>query len=231
MNAMNLHRDDFEKFQYSEPNLGNLPYDFFYSNEYNYITLPEVQVLFALSDSSVSYTFSGLRKKTQLHQYKISKSLKRLQERDLIDKEQDGTYSLTTKGEEFSRKLVKELLKRKNISYEKYDDFQTQKVKLFTKRSLDQQYIKNKLYGRWFGDFRFLYAKEDGKSLKLCWEDTENWQITLENTSNNQLYIQFNHRDYEKTKIDNFTNWLSKELLTEVDIPSYSIDKESEVYN
>ncbi|MHA1866230.1 MAG: MarR family transcriptional regulator [Candidatus Heimdallarchaeaceae archaeon] len=231
MNAMNLHRDDFEKFEYSEPNLGNLPYDLFYSNEYNYITLPEVQVLFALTDSSTSYTFSGLRKRTQLHQYKISKSLKRLQERDLIDKEQDGTYSLTAKGEEFSRKLIKELLKRKDISYPKYNNFQIQRVKLFAKRNLDQKYIKKKLYGRWFGDFRFLYAKEDEKSLKLCWEDTENWQIILENTINNQLYIQFNLKDYEKTKIDNFTNWLSKELLTEVDIPAYSLNQKSEVYN
>ena len=68
------------------PQLEDVPRDYFYNLDYNYLTLQEVQLLLTLTDSQTAYSFSGLRKSTSLHQYQLTKAIKRLVDRDLVIK-------------------------------------------------------------------------------------------------------------------------------------------------
>ena len=52
----------------------SLPNDYFYSTEYDYLTIHEVQLLLTLSDSQISYSFSGLRKRTAFMKYESAET-------------------------------------------------------------------------------------------------------------------------------------------------------------
>ncbi|MHA1304267.1 MAG: hypothetical protein ACTSQE_08030 [Candidatus Heimdallarchaeaceae archaeon] len=234
---MKLDKVYSEQLGQSTPSFSDLPYDYFYTNEYEYLTLPEAQLLLILADSKVSYTFSGLRKKTQLHQYRISKSLKRLQDRDLIHKNEGGTYSLTPEGGKFTRRLINELVNQKTIN-PSYIKHYIKKIRIELTPRINQSALVSKLSGRWFSDFRFLYMKENGEyGLELCWEDNENDQVLLLIQSNSEVAIESKFKQPREDKVQVFVNWIARELMVEVKVDNEETEKkplssyDKEIYN
>ena len=100
----------------------SLPNDYFYSNEYDYRTIHEVQLLLILSDSQISYSFSGLRKRTSLHQHKLTKAIKRLQDRNFLTKKENGSYELSDTGGSYTRKLLQDLVTKNAVNSMKTPD-------------------------------------------------------------------------------------------------------------
>lgn len=197
--------------------LDNLPNDYFYSTEYDYMTLPEVQLLLTLSDSNVSYSFSGLRKTTSLHQYQLTKALKRLQDRKFLLKNDMGTYELTNSGSRYTKSLIKNLTNNKAININS-TEYNSQWKKIRTTPPLDQDIISSMLEKRWFGNFRFLYKKEMKNLIQLCWQDSENNQVCLFISKDGIIELEYRCSQPTSSNIMTVTNWISNELLNLNDV-------------
>jgi hypothetical protein len=205
--------------------LDNLPNDYFYSTEYEYMTLPEVQLLLILSDSNITYSFSGLRKTTDLHQHQLTKALKRLQERKYLLKNDLGTYELTHSGSRYTKSLIGNLLNAKavNIQEETYNS-QWRKIRTFP--PLERNIISSVLEQRWFGDFRFLYKKQLKNHIRLCWEDSERNSVFINIHDEGTIDIEFREIQSSNSGLNLILNWVSNELsnLDDVSIEVYEDD-------
>ncbi|MFW9851941.1 MAG: hypothetical protein ACFFDS_03300 [Candidatus Thorarchaeota archaeon] len=208
----------------SVPTLDNLPYDYFFNDDYNYLTIPEVQLLLTLSDSRISYSFSGLKKTTSLHQHQLTKALKRLQSRDFLIKNENGTYELTDLGSEYTRQLFQELISKKAVSIHNNQYFSNWKrLKIIPPH--EQEFLASYLQKKWFSSFRYLYRKETEQSLELCWEDHNGDQIHMYISSE---YIDIEYRSIKPSYSDMqlISKWISDEISSE---SNFEVDIEEEI--
>ncbi len=199
--------------------LGNLPKDYFYSNEYDYLTLPEVQLLLTLSDSQISYSFSGLKKTTLLHQNQLTKALKRLIDREFLSRRDNGTYELTNIGSDYTKGLIKDLITNNAINIQN-NRFYSQWKKIHLIPPLKSEILVSAFEKRWFGNFRFLYKRENKEGIELCWEDNNNDRVHLYIQKGNQISIEYRTSLPSYNKIQEATNWIRNEIysLDEVNI-------------
>ena len=207
----------FESLYSNTLELGNIPDDYFYSNEYDYLTLPEVQLLLILSDSQISYSFSGLRKTTSLHQHQLTKALKRLQDRSYLSKRDNGTYELTDSGSEYTKELLRNLLKNKAVNIQDTMYYSRwNRIKLIP--PLDKNQIVSIFEKRWFGKFRFQYRREKESNIELCWEDSDNNKVHLYISNNGLMHIEYRSNQQDFPEMNNITNWLRNEIANLSDI-------------
>ena len=213
--------------QYSNvPTLDDsLPNDYFYSTEYDYLTIHEVQLLLTLSDSQISYSFSGLRKRTALHQHKLSKAIRRLQERDLLSKNDNGSYELTDNGSIYTRKLLQELVNKKAVNTTKAPNVSMIK-KLRTFPPLDKEKTAALLGKRWFDNYRFLYRREIGEFIELCWEDNEKNQCHIYLNSEGEIQVECLSVTPKINDTQFITNWISEEVQNQNDVEVRIEDEE-----
>ena len=204
----------------------SLPNDYFYSNEYDYLTIQEVQLLLTLSDSQISYSFSGLKKKTSLHQHKLTKAIRRLQDRSLLSKKENGSYELTDNGSIYTRKLLQELVYKKAVSSTKIRNVSLVK-KLRTIPPLEKRKIAALLEKRWFSNYRFLYRREIGDFTELCWEDNEKNQCHIYLNSEGEIQIECSSLNQKSSETQFITKWVSEEIQSYADV-EVLIDKEEE---
>ncbi len=204
----------------------NLPNDYFYSNEYDYLTIQEVQLLLTLSDSQISYSFSGLKKKTSLHQHKLTKAIRRLQDRSLLSKKENGSYELTDNGSIYTRKLLQELVYKKAVSSTKIRNVSLVK-KLRTIPPLEKRKIAALLEKRWFSNYRFLYRREIGDFTELCWEDNEKNQCHIYLNSEGEIQIESSSLNQKSNDTQFITKWVSEEIQSYADV-DVLIDEEEE---
>ena len=181
------------------------------------MTLPEVQLLLTLSDSNISYSFSGLRKTTELHQHQLAKALKRLQDRKYLSKNDLGTYELTFSGSRYTKSLIKDLLNAKAINRQDRI-FTSQWKKLRTIPPLEQEIISSILEKRWFGNFRFLFKREIENHIQLCWEDSEKNRVQINIHSDGTIDIEYKETQSTSSSIGMVANWVSAELLNLNDV-------------
>lgn len=205
--------------------LDNLPSDYFYSTEYNYMTLPEVQLLLTLLDSNISYSFSGLRKTTELHQYQLTKALKRLQDRNFISKNDRGTYELTYAGSRYTTYLIKNLMNSKAINIDDIE-YKSQWKRIKTIPPLEQEIIKSLFEKRWFDNFRFMYRKVLKSHILLCWEDSNKNQVHLLIHKDGTIDIEYRETEPSNSNIGSVTNWFRNELLDFDDVSIEVYDDE-----
>jgi DNA-binding PadR family transcriptional regulator len=199
------------------PQLEDLPYDYFYSTDYNYLTIPEVQLLIILSDSQISYTFSGLRKTTSLHQHQLTKALKRLQDRDLLSKNENGTYELTNLGSKRTRELLQELISKSALNIEN-DQFISNWRKLNLVPPGDKETIVSFLEKRWFGDFRYLYRRDTEQHIELCWEDNNKDQVHLYAGNSGEVEVEYRTKKPKLSEMEVITDWIRNELINQSDV-------------
>lgn len=218
---------DLTSFRQSSDNslkLENLPNDYFYSTEYDYMTLPEVQLLLTLSDSNISYSFSGLRKTTDLHQHQLTKALKRLQDRKYLTKNDLGTYELTISGSKYTKTLIGNLMKAKALN-RRVEDYNSQWKRIRTIPPLEQSIVSSLLEKRWFSGFRFLFKKQIENYIQLCWEDSDANRVRLNIYKEGYIDIEYKETQPTNSGIKVITNWVSNELLNLDDV---SIDVHDE---
>lgn len=219
---------NFESIYNDTLKLGNIPNDYFYSNEYDYMTLPEVQLLLTLSDSQISYSFSGLRKTTALHQYQLSKALKRLQDRNYLSKNENGTYELTNSGSKYTKQLLRDLMKNKALNIKDNNYYSRwNRVKLIP--PLDQYHIASILEQRWFGSFRFQYRREIESIVELCWEDNESNKVHLYIAENGLLHLEYRSQQQNPSDLNGITKWITTEISNLNDVKIDISDRSTDV--
>ncbi len=216
--------------------LDNLPKDYFYSIEYDYMTLPEVQLLLTLSDSHISYSFSGLRKTTLLHQHQLAKALKRLIDRDYLSKRDNGTYEITNIGSRYTTELIKDLISNKAVNIQN-NSFYSQWKKILPIPPLESKLLVSVFEKRWFGSFRFLFKRENKDGTELCWEDNDNNRVYLYIQRRGSIDFEYRATAPSYSKMQEATNWISNEILNlgevNIEIEDYEIvdDFEKNTYN
>ena len=219
----------FERSQTTIPQLDDLPYDYFYSTDYNYLTIPEVQLLLILSDSQISYTFSGLRKTTSLHQHQLTKALKRLQDRELLLKNENGTYEITDLGSKRTRELLRDLIKNRAINTENNFSYSNWK-RMKTIPPLDQEIIASCLERRWFGKFRYLYRKDLENKIELCWEDSKRNQVHLYIGVIGDVDIEYRTKHPSYSEMTYISNWIKNEIVNQNEVLTEIEDIEDEIH-
>jgi hypothetical protein len=116
------------------------------------------EVLSALSeDMKATYSFQGLRRKLGLHQEMLSRTLDRLEERELVERTSDG-YRINTNIDDF-----------RSTDDDEGPPIERQVITAGLPVEADIDLILNALKGRWFGEFRWLGYSETSSDLILSW--------------------------------------------------------------
>lgn len=108
------------------------------------------------SETDATYTFQGMRRRLGLHQEKLTRILKRLEDDNLVLKTDDGYKVLGTP--------------RKSTHH---NDEGEPVIRGQLPPGIDKQKLTSKLKGRWFKNFRWLgySTSESGPSLYWITED------------------------------------------------------------
>lgn len=165
-------------------------------NEDDYISVNDLrqsdidilEILFDNGDENTiaTFTFNGLKVRSNLHQEILSRSLKRLKELGLVDKNKTG-YNLNKKG----KLLFSEL---KNILYEKRNNQTkyTQIIQLSVPFQIPNQQIVQNLSGKYFGSLRWIGMIQNIRGYQLKWKDIEDFLEIILHLSNNNIIIETN---------------------------------------
>jgi len=102
------------------------------------------------SESDATYTFQGLKRRLGLHQEKLTRILKRLEDDNLVAKTKEGYRPVKQ-----PRKGVRHLVEGEPV------------IRGQLPPGVDSNLFSEKIRGRWFKNFRWVgYAKSaDGQSL------------------------------------------------------------------
>ena len=165
-------------------------------NEDDYISVNDLrqsdidilEILFDNGDENTiaTFTFNGLKVRLNLHQEILSRSLKRLKELDLVDKNKTG-YNLNKKGKLFFSELKKILYEKRN-NQTKY----TQIIQLSVPFQIPNQQIVQNLSGKYFGSLRWIGMIQNIRGYQLKWKDIEDFMEIILHLSNNNIIIETN---------------------------------------
>ena len=165
-------------------------------NEDDYISVNDLrqsdidilEILFDNGDENTiaTFTFNGLKVRSNLHQEILSRSLKRLKELDLVDKNKTG-YNLNKKGKLLFSELKKILYEKRN-SQTKY----TQIIQLSVPFQIPNQQIVQNMSGKYFGSLRWIGMIQNIRGYQLKWKDIEDFMEIILHLSNNNIIIETN---------------------------------------
>ncbi|MBD3191478.1 MAG: hypothetical protein GF308_12590 [Candidatus Heimdallarchaeota archaeon] len=167
---MDLYANNFYKLNALPVVEINVQPNVLYSEEYSYLTLDELEVLFLFattemsSDGLTSFSFSGIKRKLGKHQQKVTKAINRLISKDFINKNSFG-YSIAPKG----RKILSEIVKLQNAIELQLSakEFLEQKLEFTEPLPLSQ--VADLLVGKWFSSFRYI-SHSGGENLIIRWQ-------------------------------------------------------------
>jgi predicted transcriptional regulator len=108
------------------------------------------------SEQNAHLTFQGLRRRLGLHQETLTRTLKRLEEADVIERSPEG-YKLKGTGSNYSFAVQTNHSIPKPI------------VDAYLPSQIDVTVLFQKLKGRWFSNFRWLGYSHDGSQLSMSW--------------------------------------------------------------
>jgi DNA-binding HxlR family transcriptional regulator len=165
-------------------------------NEDDYISVNDLrqsdidilEILFDNGDENTiaTFTFNGLKVRSNLHQEILSRSLKRLKELELVDKNKTG-YNLNKKGKLLFSEL-KNILDEKRNNQTKY----TQIIQLSVPFQIPNQQIVQNLSGKYFGSLRWIGMIQNIRGYQLKWKDIEDFMEIILHLSNNNILIETN---------------------------------------
>jgi predicted transcriptional regulator len=165
-------------------------------NEDDYISVNDLrqsdinilEILFDNGDENTiaTFTFNGLKVRSNLHQEILSRSLKRLKELGLVDKNKTG-YNLNKKGKLLFSELKKILYEKRN-NQTKY----TQIIQLSVPFQIPNQQIVQNLSGKYFGSLRWIGIIQNIRGYQLKWKDIEDFMEIILHLSNNSIIIETN---------------------------------------
>lgn len=162
--------------------------DFISVNDLRQSDIDILEILFDNGDENTiaTFTFNGLKIRSNLHQEILSRSLKRLKELGLIDKTKLG-YNFNKKGKFIFSKL-KSVLNEERNNQTKY----IQIIHASVPFQISNQQIVEKLAGKYFGSLRWIGMVQNIKGYQLKWKDIENFIEIVVYLSNNNIIIETN---------------------------------------
>lgn len=108
------------------------------------------------SEQTTCFSFQGLRRRLGLHQETLTRTLKRLEEANAIERSPEG-YKLR------STPYLLSFEARMNEAYSK------PVIDAYLPSEVDVTVLFHKLRGHWFGNFRWLGYSQDGNQLSMTW--------------------------------------------------------------
>jgi len=162
--------------------------DFISVNDLRQSDIDILEILFDNGDENTiaTFTFNGLKIRSNIHQEILSRSLKRLIELGLIDKTKLG-YNFNKKGKFIFSKL-KSIINEERINQTKY----IQIIHASVPFQISNQQIVEKLAGKYFGSLRWIGMIQNIKGYQLKWKDIENFIEIVVYLSNNNIIIETN---------------------------------------
>jgi DNA-binding Lrp family transcriptional regulator len=162
--------------------------DFISVNDLRQSDIDILEILFDNGDENTiaTFTFNGLKIRSNLHQEILSRSLKRLKELGLIDKTKLG-YNFNKKGKFIFSKL-KSIINEERNNQTKY----IQIIHASVPFQISNQQIVEKLAGKYFGSLRWIGIIQNIKGYQLKWKDIENFIEIVVYLSNNNIIIETN---------------------------------------
>ena len=162
--------------------------DFISVNDLRQSDIDILEILFDNGDENTiaTFTFNGLKIRSNLHQEILSRSLKRLKELGLIDKTKLG-YNFNKKGKFIFSKL-KSIINEERNNQTKY----IQIIHASVPFQISNQQIVEKLAGKYFGSLRWIGMIQNIKGYQLKWKDIENFIEIVVYLSNNNIIIETN---------------------------------------
>ena len=162
--------------------------DFISVNDLRQSDIDILEILFDNGDENTiaTFTFNGLKIRSNIHQEILSRSLKRLKELGLIDKTKLG-YNFNKKGKFIFSKL-KSIINEERNNQTKY----IQIIHASVPFQISNQQIVEKLAGKYFGSLRWIGMIQNIKGYQLKWKDIENFIEIVVYLSNNNIIIETN---------------------------------------
>ncbi len=162
--------------------------DYISVNDLRQSDIDILEILFDNGDENTiaTFTFNGLKVRSNLHQEILSRSLKRLKELELVDKNKTG-YNLNKKGKLLFSEL-KNILDEKRNNQTKY----TQIIQLSVPFQIPNQQIVQNLSGKYFGSLRWIGMIQNIRGYQLKWKDIEDFMEIILHLSNNNIIIETN---------------------------------------
>jgi DNA-binding transcriptional ArsR family regulator len=139
----------------------NIPLDQ-QSDEYDLDEREREVLKFLSSEQNGYFSFQGLRRRLGLHQETLTRTLKRLEEANVIERSAEG-YKVKRPSAEYSFTVRPDNPFRKPI------------VEAYLPPQVDVTILFQRLRGRWFSNFRWLGYSTAGEQISMSWisEDGE----------------------------------------------------------
>jgi DNA-binding Lrp family transcriptional regulator len=162
--------------------------DFISVNDLRQSDIDILEILFDNGDDNTiaTFTFNGLKIRSNIHQEILSRSLKRLKELGLIDKTKLG-YNFNKKGKFIFSKL-KSIINEERNNQTKY----IQIIHASVPFQISNQQIVEKLAGKYFVSLRWIGMSQNIKGYQLKWKDIENFIEIIVYLSKNNIIIETN---------------------------------------
>ncbi len=122
------------------------------------------------SEQNASYTFQGIRRKLGLHQEMLSRTLKRLEEQELVQRTKDG-YKIGQRASTL------------NYSFDYGTHYSEPVVRAELPASVSVEILFERLKGRWFSNFRWFGYAQTPQGLAMRWV-TDDGSIEVQVTVN-----------------------------------------------
>jgi len=121
---------------------------------------------FLSSEQNGYFSFQGLRRRLGFHQETLTRTLKRLEEAQAIERTTEG-YKAKTQGRSYSFNVRTNMPSTKPV------------IDAYLPAEIDVTILFQKLRGRWFSNFRWLGYSHDGVRLSMSWI-SEDGQMQLQ---------------------------------------------------
>ena len=168
---------------------------------------------FSTREKSYAFRFNGLRRVLKdVHQQKLTRALERLQEDQLIERHQDGGYTLDANYYDNVRDYY---LKQKDFIQRSPSEVTHSQQHFIGKRKendLPVQQLTEKLAGKYFSSYRFIghyYSNGEGRLEWIHAEDGS--RILISSISSNQILIA--SRNVSQSAIRKFLHILQHILM------------------
>jgi len=187
-NQNNIHNNNNSILLESLDNQKFYEDDIISINDLRQTDIDILEILFDNGDENTiaTFTFNGLKIRSNLHQEILSRSLKRLKELGLINKTKFG-YNFNKK-EKFIFPKLKSMLNEKRNNQTKY----IQIIHVTVPFQISNEQLIQQLVGKYFGSLKWIGIIQNIKGYQLKWQEIENFIEIVVYLSNNNIIIGTN---------------------------------------
>ncbi len=194
--------------------------DELYTPAFDYLTSEELDILLFMGaatrydglDTQTSYSFQGIRRKTQLHPQKATRAIKRLLEKGMIRHRSSPGYAVTEPGKKTLSKVLKYLHPQMLFPD---GNFTRAWASFSTNASFDLARVVKELKGKWRGDMRYVSYTNGDNFVIIDWIDetgTVHAAMLLTSGHRMELAVVSPTKVISQCHRDQLANWLQETL-------------------